>query len=87
MFSVFKCFVLVLRCNTFVVIVFLSDEPRQNQGRGLVDRKLVKVKASPPLCNFITGCPTAALLFWFFVDFGCGVLLFMVILFIYINTK
>ena len=29
----------------FVVIV-LSDEPRQNQGRGLVDRELVK--APPP---------------------------------------
>ena len=41
MFSVFKWFVLVLQCDAFVVIV-LSDEPRQNQGRGLVDRKLVK---------------------------------------------
>ena len=28
-------------CDAFVVIV-LSDEPRQNQGRGLVDRKLVQ---------------------------------------------
>ena len=35
-------FVLVLWCDAFIVIV-LSDEPRQNQGRGLVDRKLVKV--------------------------------------------
>ena len=32
---------LVLYHDAFVVIV-LSDEPRQNQGRGLVDRKLVK---------------------------------------------
>ena len=31
-----KWFVLVLWCDDFVVIV-LSDEPRQNQGRGLVD--------------------------------------------------
>ena len=44
MLSVFdsiKLSVLVLWCNAFVVIV-LSDEPRQNQGRGLVDHKLVK---------------------------------------------
>ena len=41
MFNVFKWFVLVLLCDAFVLIV-LSDEPRQNQGRGLVDRKLVK---------------------------------------------
>ena len=33
--------------------------------------------------NFIAGCPKAALLIWFFVDFKCGVLLFMVILVIY----
>ena len=41
MLSVFEWFVLVLQCYVFIVIV-LSDEPRQNQGRGLVDRKLVK---------------------------------------------
>ena len=42
MFSVFEWFVLVLQqCDAFVVIV-LSDEPRQKQGRGLFDRKLVK---------------------------------------------
>ena len=35
------CFVIVLWCDAYVVTV-LSDEPRQNQGRGLVDRKLVK---------------------------------------------
>ena len=34
-------FVLVLWCDAFVVIV-LSDEQRLNQGRGLVDRKLVE---------------------------------------------
>ena len=34
-----KCFwmVLVLWCDAFVLIV-LSDEPKQNQGRGLVDQ-------------------------------------------------
>ena len=30
--------------------------------------------------NFIAGRPKAALLFWFFGDFRCGVLLFMIIL-------
>ena len=41
-FDLIYWFVCVLRCDAFVLIV-LSDEPRQNQGRGLVDRKLVKV--------------------------------------------
>ena len=38
-------------------------------GRGLVDRKLVK----GPHSNFIAGRPKAALLFWFFGGFRCGV--------------
>ena len=67
-------------CDAFVVIV-LSDEPGQNQGRGLVDRKLVK--APPPPSNFIADRPKAALLFRFFGDFRCGVLLFSV----YVNIK
>ena len=33
--------------------------------------------------NFIAGRPKAALLFWFFCDFRCGALLFMVIHVIY----
>ena len=36
MFSIFEWSVLVLWCDC------LYNEPRQNQGRGLVDRKLVK---------------------------------------------
>ena len=64
-------------CDAFVVIV-LSDEPRQNQGRGLVDRKLVKAPS-----NFIAGRPKAALLFWFFGGFRCGVPLFIVMLVVY----
>ena len=52
-------------CDAFVVIV-LSDEPRQNQGRGLVNRKQVK---APPSVIFIAGRPKAAILFWFFGDF------------------
>ena len=83
-----KWFVLVLWCDAFVVIV-LSDESRQNQGRGLVDRKLVKAPPPPPprlsyLSYFIAGRPKAALLFWFFGDLRCGVpLFFFVILVIY----
>ena len=37
----------------------------------------------PPLVIFIAGRPKAALLFWFFGDFRCGALLFMVIHVIY----
>ena len=77
MFNVFEWCVLVLWCDAFVLIV-LSDEPRQNQGRRLVDRKLVK--APPHPSYFTAGRPKAALLFWFFNDFRRGVLLFMVIL-------
>ena len=57
----------------------MSEEPGQSWGRGLVDRKLVQV---PPVI-FIVGRPKAALLFWFFGDFGCGALLFMVVRVIY----
>ena len=47
--------------------------------RGLVDRKLVE---APPVI-FIAGRPKAALLLWFFGDFRCGALLFVVIHVIY----
>ena len=71
MFSVLEWFVLVLLCDAFVVNV-LSDEPRQNQGRGLVDRKLVKAPS-----NFIAGRPRR--LFCFrslaILDLACGYLL------------
>ena len=36
--DVFESFVLILQCEAFVAIV-LSDEPRQNLGRELVNRK------------------------------------------------
>ena len=42
----------------------------------------VKIFFSPPVI-FIAGRPKAALLFWFFGDFRCGALLFMVIHVIY----
>ena len=59
-----------------------------NQGRikgagALVGRKLVKAPPPTPPSNFIAGRPKAALLFSFFGDLRCGVLLFMVILVIY----
>ena len=41
----------------------------------MVDRKLVGAPS-----DFIAGRPKAALLFWFFGDFGCGALLFVVVL-------
>ena len=59
-------------------VVVLPGEPKQNQGRGLVDRKLVQAPS-----NFIAGRPKAALLVWFFTDFRCDVLLIIVILIIY----
>ena len=47
----------------------MSEEPKQNLGRWLVDRKLVEASS-----NVIAGRPEAVLLFWFLV---CGyVLLF-----------
>ena len=61
-------------------MVVLSGEPKQNQMRGLVGRKLVY---APSNC-FIAGRPKAAVLFWFFGDLRCGVLLFIVILVLYI---
>ena len=66
------CVLLVL---FVLIVVVLSGDPRQKQGRGLVDSKLVQ---APPVI-FIAGRPKAALLFWFFGDFRCGALLFVVI--------
>ena len=63
-------------------MVVLSGEPKQNQGRGLFDRKLIQAPS-----NFIAGRPKVALLFWFFGDFRCGVPLFVVILVIYKYKK
>ena len=68
MLSVFEWFVLVFQSDAFVINV-LSDEPRQKQGRGFVDRKLVK--DPPPPSNFIAGRLKAALLCWFFGVFSC----------------
>ena len=72
-------------CFIRFVLLFggvLSGKSKQNQGRGLVDRKLVQAPS-----NLIAGRPKAALLFWFFGDFRCGALLFMVILVIFKYKK
>ena len=61
-----------------------QQKERDGPGRGLVDRKLVE---APPPSNFIAGRPKAALLFWFFGVFRCGVPLFIVVLVLYINIK
>ena len=76
-------FVCVLIVLFLLFVVVLSGEPKQNQGRGLVDRKLDQAlpppPPPPPPTNFIAGRPTADFLFLFFGDFRCSVLLFMVI--------
>ena len=41
----------------------MSEEPWQNYGRGLVDRKLVEAPPPPPPQQFIAGRPKAALPF------------------------
>ena len=50
-------FVCVLFVLFLLVVVALSGEPKQNPGRGLVDRKLVQASS-----NLIAGRPKAALL-------------------------
>ena len=52
----------------------------QNRRKGEVGRP--QTSSSPPV-TVIAGRPQAALLFWFFGDFRCGALLFMVIHVIY----
>ena len=71
-------------CLCFIRFAFvLSGEPKHNQGRGLVDQKLVQAPPPPPPPVIFAGRPKAALLFWFFDGFRCGVPLFIVMLVIY----
>ena len=65
MFSVFERYVLVLQLDAFFV---LSDEPRQNQRRKLVDRKL-----KPPVI-LLLAVPRHIFCFG---SFRCGVWLFI----------
>ena len=75
------CLLFVFYSFCFLLFLFFC-EPKQKQGRGLVDRKLVQ---APP-SNFIAGRPKAALLFWFFGGFRCGVP-YLSLCLLYINTK
>ena len=59
------------------VVVYLVNQNR-SKGEGWS----TTTSSSPPVI-FIAGRPKAALLFWFFGDFRCGALLFMVIHVIY----
>ena len=53
-----------------------------NQGRTKGEGWSTAIKLKPP-SNVIAGRPNAALLFWLFSDFRCGVPLFIVILVTY----
>ena len=81
MFKVFEWFVLVLQCDVFVVICFLIQGRIKGEGRSTANYS--KAAPHPTPSSFIAGRPKAALLFWFFGDFRCGVPLFIVILVIY----
>ena len=73
------CFSFVLFVLLFLFVVVVSGEPK-TEARARVGRP--QTSSSPPVI-FIAGRPKAALLFWFFGDFRCGALLFMVIHVIY----
>ena len=63
-------FVCFIRFVFFLFVLVVSGKPKQKQGP--------QTSSSPPVI-FIAGRPKAAVLFWFFGDFRCGALLFMVI--------
>ena len=79
-------FVCVLFVSFLLFVVVLSGEPGQNQGRGLVDRKLVQAPPPPPPpppVILLLAFPRRLFCFWFFGGFRYGVSLFIVILAIY----
>ena len=57
------------------------------EARARVGRPTTSSSPPPPPVIFVAGRPKAALLFWFFGDFRCGALLFMVIHVIYKYKK
>ena len=57
-----------------------------NQGRTKGEGWSTANKLKCP-SNFIAGRPKATLLLWFFGDFRCGLLLFIVFLVIYLNIE
>ena len=94
MFSVLKWLLLALKCESFVVILFYLCNKNRTMGEGLSTENYLELPpfaSTPPFVQpsplFIAGRPKAALLFWFFGDLRCGVLLFMVLLVIYIIIK
>ena len=60
-----------LRDARNILCIYGLAHNRQRAGRP-------QTSSSPPVI-FVAGRPKAALLFWFFGDFRCGALLFMVI--------
>ena len=69
---------LLFACALFVLILLFEVFSPVNQGRTKGEGWSTQTSSSPPVI-FIAGRPKAALLFWFFGDFRCGALLFMVI--------
>ena len=84
MLSVFEWFVLALWCDAFVLTV-LSDKPGQNQGRGLVNHKLVKAPL-PHTVILLLAIPRRLFCFGSLVilDVVCRYLLLFLL---YINIK
>ena len=74
------CPLIQLPALLFVCILFLLFVDALSELRARVGRP--QTSSSPPVI-FIAGRPKAALLFWFFGDFRCGALLFLVIHVIY----
>ena len=74
---------LVLFCSVMLSLWLLC---LMNQGRTKGEGWSTKTSSNPQVI-FIAGRPKAALLLWFFGDFRCGALLFVVIHVIYINIK
>ena len=68
-------------------MVLFTNKSRQENPQKLRARVgRPKTSLSPPVI-FIAGRPKVALLFWFFGDFRCGALLFVVIHVIYKYTN
>ena len=64
-------------------VVVLSGEPKHNQGRGLVKRKLVQAPHPPNPPISLLAIPRRLFCYGSFGAFRCGMLLFMFILVIY----
>ena len=70
-------------CAPLVADLFLFCYERDFMLSLSEDNQSGVIEAFSPPVIFIAGRPKAALLFWFFGDFRCGALLFMVIYVIY----